>query len=74
MACMTHDCLNWNCGNIIFNNSGGPSICPKCGDVMIHTFDESPDDYDELLNRRLSAYGDSDNCDSDNDDINDDEN
>ena len=43
MASMEHDCLD--CGYAIFNNSRGPSICPKCGGDMRYTWDEQ-DDYD----------------------------
>lgn len=38
MACMEHQCVS--CDTTIFNNLGGPSSCPKCGDRMIHHFDE----------------------------------
>ena len=45
MACMEHDCID--CGYMEMDNSRGPSICPKCGGDMRHTFDEVPEcDYD----------------------------
>lgn len=40
MACMEHYC--GDCGNMVFNNHGGPSTCPKCGGRMSHHWDEEP--------------------------------
>lgn len=45
MACMKHVCTRCNYAD--FNNSPRtPSICPKCGEDMLHTWDEQYDDSD----------------------------
>jgi predicted nucleic acid-binding Zn-ribbon protein len=48
MACMTHECTS--CGHAEFNNSRGPSMCPKCGEQMHHDWDEQ-NDYDRERER-----------------------
>lgn len=49
MSCMTHECTNPKCGHIVFNNSKGPRVCPKCMSVMISSFDESEDEHDDFM-------------------------
>lgn len=42
MSCMEHFCVN--CGHAEFNNNArSPSMCPKCGGQMNHTWDEQID-------------------------------
>ena len=41
MSCMEHTCVD--CHEMVFNNSRGPSICPKCGGDMHHVWDEQQD-------------------------------
>ncbi len=45
MSCMEHTCLA--CGWMEFNNSRGPSLCPKCCGDMRHEWDERNDNRDE---------------------------
>ena len=50
MSCMEHTCID--CGEMVFNNERGPSMCPKCGGDMMHACDEvfereDFDDYDD---------------------------
>ena len=43
MSCMEHTCTR--CGHMDFNNSTRtPSVCPRCGEDMMHVWDEQ---YDE---------------------------
>ena len=44
MACMSHECVS--CNWAAFNNSRGPSSCPKCGGEVTHLFDEDPREYE----------------------------
>lgn len=42
MACMEHECLD--CQWWDMDNTGGPTLCPKCGSMnMRHRFDEWPE-------------------------------
>ncbi len=45
-ACMSHYCTNPKCTWMDFDNSRGPSICPKCGGHVVHDFDEPYDKRD----------------------------
>jgi len=54
MSCMEHYCVQ--CGNMIFNNSRGPSICPKCGGQMSHQWDEQLDYERDLLEEKRDEH------------------
>lgn len=58
MSCMEHSCLK--CGWMEFNNSHGPSSCPKCGGDMAHEWDEANDNREDLFSERATRIRESD--------------
>lgn len=61
MACMTHDCLR--CGHGDCNNVSR-QWCPKCGELMVSSFDEEPwqhaDEYRSETDGEYMAWAEDD--------------